>query len=319
MSSSVDVVVAGIVVVDHVAAPVDHLPDAGQLVLTDDCIVSIGGSAGNVAVDLSKMGISNSICGCVGDDAFGGFAKDYLKRHGVGMDCLTTVPGIATSQTLIVNVKGQDRRFIHHKGANDVFSSEHFPSDQIARSKLLYIGGFFLMDKLTAPEVRKVFQEAQKNGVITMLDVVTPGPGDYLSALEIVLPHTDVFLPNNDEAKLITGADDPVEQAEVFRKLGAKTVVITCGGKGSVLISDSCRIRAGAFPVEFVDGTGGGDAFDAGYIAGLLQNAPPRECLRLGSALGASCVQQSGATDGVFTREQLEAFLQTHDLQIEEF
>lgn len=319
MASRFEVVVAGIVVVDHVAAPVDRLPDSGQLVLTDDCILSIGGSAANVAVDLAKMEISNTIYGCVGDDAFGGFAKDYLQRHGVDMSCLTTVSGVATSQTLIVNVKGQDRRFIHHKGANDVFSSEHFPREQIRDAKVLYLGGFFLMDRLDAEKAAPIFKEAREQGVVTLLDVVTPGPNDYLTSLERILPHTDVFLPNADEGELITGSKDPVEQAKVFRELGAKTVVITQGDKGSVLVSEEVRLRAESFPVTFVDGTGGGDAFDAGYIAGLLKGASPKECLLLGSALGASCVQQSGATDGVFTRAQAEQFLNSHTLKIEEF
>jgi len=304
--------------VDHVAAPVDYLPEAGQLVLTDDCILSIGGSAGNVAVDLCKMGIPNTICACVGDDPFGGFATEYLRRHGVDLACLTTVPGVATSQTLIVNVKGQDRRFIHHKGANDVFSGEHFPREQIQNARLLYLGGFFLMDKLTADEAAPVFADARSRGVLTMLDVVTPGPGDYLTSLERILPYTDVFLPNADEGKLITGLEDPIAQADVFRELGAKTVVITCGDKGSVLISDAVRLRADAFPVPFVDGTGGGDAFDTGFIAGLLEGASPQQCLLLGSALGASCVRQSGATDGVFTRSQLDEFLRDRTLRIED-
>jgi sugar/nucleoside kinase (ribokinase family) len=317
MSGEFDVVCAGIVVVDHVAAPIEFVPKAGQLVLTDECFLTIGGCASNVAVDLSKMKARTTVCGCVGDDPFGQFARKALEDHAVDTTCLTTTRAAATSQTLIINVKGQDRRFIHHPGASSVFCGEHFPRERIRGAKVLYIGGYFLMDRLVPEQVASIFQEARQAGVTTMLDVVTPGPKNYLEQLAIILPHTDVFLPNHDEAQLMTGESDPVLQAEVFRKLGARTAVITCGHQGAVLLSETHRLRAGAFPVEFVDGTGGGDAFDAGYIRGLLEGGTPQRCLELGSALGASCVRKSGATVGVFTRDQADAFLATHQLPIE--
>jgi sugar/nucleoside kinase (ribokinase family) len=114
----------------------------------------------------------------------------------------------------------------------------------------------------------------------------------------------------------MSGLADPVKQAEKFRELGARTVVITCGGEGAVLISDAERWKVGTYPTECVDATGGGDAFDAGYICGLLEGASARRCLELGSALGASCVRRSGATSGVFTRPEAESFIEAHELGI---
>jgi len=66
--------------------------------------------------------------------------------------------------------------------------------------------------------------------------------------------------------------------------------------------------------MEFVDGTGSGDAFAAGFILGLLQGVSMRRCVELGSALGASCVRKTGATAGVFTRFELEQFLSENKL-----
>jgi sugar/nucleoside kinase (ribokinase family) len=133
------------------------------------------------------------------------------------------------------------------------------------------------------------------------------------------LPETDVFLPNDDEAALITGIEDPLEQAERFREAGAKTVVITRGDKGSLLVTDGLRLRGGTYPVQFVGGTGSGDAFDAGFIAGLLAGEDPCGCLRWGSALGASCVRSIGATESIFSRAEAEAFMKQHELEIEAF
>jgi sugar/nucleoside kinase (ribokinase family) len=126
-----------------------------------------------------------------------------------------------------------------------------------------------------------------------------------------------VFTPNEDEAEQITGESDPVKQAEVFRRLGARAVAITMGGDGAVLVTEGVRLRADVYPVEFVDGSGGGDAFDAGYIYGLLHGLDAEGCLRIASALGASCVRAIGTTPGVFTRAECEEFMRRIDLRIE--
>jgi sugar/nucleoside kinase (ribokinase family) len=93
-------------------------------------------------------------------------------------------------------------------------------------------------------------------------------------------------------------------------------VVITLGDEGAVAISDHLRVHLGVFPMPFVDGSGGGDAFDAGYIAGLLDGRDELGCLTLASAIGASCVRAVGTTAGVFTREEAEEYLSKHALPI---
>src|SRR5262249_24392028 len=127
-----------------------------------------------------------------------------------------------------------------------------------------------LMPNVRQEELIPVFAAARQAGAKTVLDVVTPGRADYLPCLEKLLPHVDVFLPNTHEAGLITGELDPLRQAELFHRLGAGTVVITMGGDGALLVNDRLRLRSGVYPTPFVDGSGGGAAFDAGYIYGLL-------------------------------------------------
>ena len=202
----------------------------------------------------------------------------------VNTDLVATSAAFDTSQTLIVNVAGQDRRFIHTFGANGDFSAADIPREELAYCKILYLGGYLLMPNLKQEDLVPLFAEAQVRGVKTVLDVAIPRPGEYLARLEKLLPHVDVFLPNNHEGELITGATDPLDQAEVFRKLGAKTSVITMGGAGAVLVGKDLRLRAEAFAVPYVDGSGGGDAFDAGYIYGLLNDLAPKDCLRVASA-----------------------------------
>jgi len=311
------VVCAGIVVADHLCTPIDRLPVAGELVMADDLVLNIGGCASNAAMDLARLGVEAAVCGRVGDDAFGRFVAESLSSRGVDCRALAVDPNYATSQTLIVNVKGQDRRFIHCFGANRGLSAEDLDAALTPQTRVLYVGGYLILPGIDPYALARVFRRAREQGTTTVLDVATPGPGAYVGRLAPVLRETDVFLPNIDEADLILGEPDALKQAELFRGMGAKRVVITQGERGAIAVSDALRVQVGVFPVPFVDGTGGGDAFDAGYIAGLLDGRDELGCLALASAVGASCVRAVGTTAGVFTRAEADAFLATHQLAIE--
>src|SRR5262245_60520003 len=107
MSEPSEVLCCGIIVADHVCAPITHLPAAGELVTTDRMLLTIGGCAANVAVDLVKMGIRAGVVGRVGGDTFGRVVADMLREAGVDVSALKVSPEAETSQTMIVNVAGQ--------------------------------------------------------------------------------------------------------------------------------------------------------------------------------------------------------------------
>ncbi len=307
----------GIQVADHGSAPIAHEPAAGELVLADHLSLSIGGCASNAAIDLARLQVRVAVVGCVGQDVFGQFVLDTLAHSGVDIQSVRQIAGVGTSATLIINVRGQDRRFVHTVGANARFTAADIPTERVRRSKILYVGGYLLMPGLEAEALAAVFRQARGWGVTTMLDVVLPGSGDHWSRLAPVLAETDIFLPNSDEAAAITGLSEPEAQAERFLAAGAGTAVITCGGAGTILATPKLRLRAGIFSFPYVGGTGAGDAFDAGYIAGLLRGGDPRECLAWASAMGASCVRSISATESVFTRDEAEAYLRDHPLAID--
>jgi sugar/nucleoside kinase (ribokinase family) len=307
------------VVADHLCPPLDHLPRAGELVTIDELVLNIGGGAANTAVDLARLGITATIRARVGDDIFGRFATETLRAHKVDTSALKIDPELATSQTLIVNVRGQDRRFIHCVGANTGFVAADLDAVLEFSPRVLHIGYFLILPRLDAGELAERFARARQIRTITVLDVATPGPGNYLEPLKVVLPHTDVFVPNADEAELILGETDPIRQAHLFHDMGARHVVITRGEHGVVSVSDDLQVKLGTYPVSFVDGSGGGDAFNAGYIVGLLEGRSELDCLKLASAVGASCVRSVGTTAGVFTRAEAEDFMRTHKISDEAF
>ena len=313
----IDVLCAGIIVADHVCTPIEHLPAAGELVMADGMLLTIGGCAANAAVDLAKMGVSVAIAGRIGADVFGRVVTDILRDANVEVSCIKTSAGADTSQTLIVNVQGQDRRFIHTFGANRDFRAADIPLQMMDQAKVLYLGGYLALPSITQDELIPVLAAARAHGVKTVLDVVVPAKGEYLSRFERLLPYVDLFLPNDFEGELITGEKDVLRQAEVFQRLGAGTTIITMGSAGAILVQKDLKLRSGVYSMPFVDASGGGDAFDAGYIYGLLQDMTPMDCLRVASALGASCVRAIGTTPGVFTRAECEQFMKENALKIE--
>src|ERR1700694_5601147 len=113
-----EVLCAGIIVADHVCTPIAHLPAAGELVMADGMLLTIGGCAANAAVDLARMGVRAAIVGRGGADLFGRVVTDLWREAHVDVSAITASATASTSQTLIVNVQGQDRRFIHTFGAN---------------------------------------------------------------------------------------------------------------------------------------------------------------------------------------------------------
>jgi sugar/nucleoside kinase (ribokinase family) len=316
---TIDCLSVGILVADHLCDPIERLPAAGELVICSRLPLSIGGCASNVAVDLARLGVRVGVVGCVGHDYFGRFIIDTLAAAKIDVRGIRQLTDAETSGTLIINVRGEDRRFIHAAGANARLEATHIPLDRVQRAKVLYVGGYLLMPALDGEPLASLFRQARAAGVKTVLDIVLPGPGDHWRKLESVLAETDVFLPNHDEAASLTGFDDPVKQAQRFASAGARAVVITCGGEGSVAVAGKERLRVAAHEVEYRGGTGSGDAFDAGFITGLLLGEDLAGCLRWGSAIGASCVRSISATESVFNRPEAEAFMHAHPLDVERF
>jgi sugar/nucleoside kinase (ribokinase family) len=316
---AIDCLCTGILFADYICAPIDHLPGPGELVPTESHQLALGGCASNAALDLAKVGVTVGASGCVGDDPFGRFVVETLDEGGVRIDGIHRIPDRGTASSMVINVRGEDRRFISTFGANLLFSVDHIPSDWVEQAKVLYVGGYLTMPALETDAFVDLLRRARAAGTKTVVDVVLTGRECDLEKLAAVLPETDVFLPNDDEAAILLGEKDPLVQAERFREMGAATVVITQGEGGTLLLSDGLRLRSGVYPTEMVGGTGSGDAFDAGYCTGLLLGEDPAGCLRWGSALGASCVRALGATESVFTRPEAEAFMRKHELKIEEF
>lgn len=316
MQEANEVVCAGILVADHVCTPMDRLPPEGHLMAVDGMYLLTGGCAANVAVNVAKQGVRVGAVGKVGDDYWGRFVCEDLRSRGVETAQIGVSKVQQTSQTMILLCKGQDRRFVHTFGANRELRSEDIDRAYLQGARVFYLGGYLVLPNLDAHDLAELFRYCRELGILTVLDVVVPTGFQYSGELEPVLPYTDVFLPNNDEAEMLTGAVRPERQAAILRERGTGTVVVTMGGDGLLYAQGDEMWRAEHFPSVVVDQTGAGDAFCAGFISGMVRGLDLDGCIHYGSALGASCVRSIGCYEGVFNAGQAGEFLQEHRLHI---
>jgi len=307
---------AGIVVSDMFCGPMDRLPNEGELLALDRFQIRAGGCAANVAVSLTRQGIDAQLAGCVGKDAP---AEGILASLRAGnVDCRSVVYSdtLPTSQTVILLVKGQDRRFIHVFGANADFTVSMIDPQWAAGLDLFYLGGLFAMPRIDLVELGELLRFCREHHTVTVVDVVVPPQPKGLRDLGHVLKHCDYFLPNEDEAEILTGKNDCLDQIRALRRLGADAVIVTRGADGCVAAHDRRIYKTGVFNTQVVDPSGAGDAFTAGVIAGIVQGLDMPGILTYGSALGASATMAVGCTDSVFTAQQTQRFLETHRLDI---
>src|SRR5262249_46385851 len=111
------VLCAGILVADLFVPPLTALPEAGQLISTDDFLIDSGGCAANTSTTLARLGVKAKVAGKVGTDTYGSFIMQDLASKGVETAGISTSHRRGTSKTVILPVIGEDRRFIHTFGA----------------------------------------------------------------------------------------------------------------------------------------------------------------------------------------------------------
>jgi sugar/nucleoside kinase (ribokinase family) len=306
----------GILVVDVFADPIQHLPDAGQLVTTSGLAMSVGGCAANTAIALRILGEDVKVAGKVGSDMLGDFILSGLRQRRVGVDHIRRALELRTSGTVIFTLQGEDRRYLHCIGANSEFSPDDVDLDFLRDTHVLYFGGYLATPAFPPDQLAKLFREAKHRGLLTVLDVVMPAEDSFgIENVAPILPYTDYFLPNQDEATRLTGCADELAQAECLSALNpACTVVITCGPRGSLAVRGKQVINTPAFPVDAVEESGAGDAFTAGLIKGILKNWELADALYLASAVGASCTRSLGCFTGIFSFAEAVAFLGCHQI-----
>lgn len=304
-----EVICLGILAADVVAKPVKNIPAKGKLELVERMELHLGGCAANTGVDLARLGIKTAIIGKVGRDGFGDFLTEKFRKEGLEVRGIKRDSQANTSVTMVMVDETGERTFLHYIGANASLREEEIDLDMFPGARILHLAGFYLMPGFDGEPASRILKKAREKGVITSLDTCWDSQGRWLSLLKPCLPVTDIFLPSIEEAKEISAEKEPEKIAKFFLKAGVKTVGLKMGERGSFIASDKEAYTLKPYQVKVVDATGAGDAFVAGFLAGLVRGLSLKETGKLANATGAAAVSAMGATDGVKSMEQVKAIM----------
>jgi sugar/nucleoside kinase (ribokinase family) len=312
-NNAVDVICAGLSVVNFPIFPVDEGLFTHDVNPVHPITLLPGGDAANQAVVLSNMGFKTALFSRRGNDDFGRIMLDLLRQYGRDIRLDGIVPDFerATSvSAMIIKPDGQ-RHFCVHKGAIFNFCLGDIDLSLFSQAKVASIGGVFGLPSFDGPGAAAFFCAARERGIITVADTKADLQGIGLAGIRDMLAHTDYFFPSYDEAKAISGETEPEKMAQVFLDAGASHAGIKLGSQGVYVRDNNGEFRIPAFPAEVVDTTGAGDNFMSGFIAGLLSGWELRDCCLFGSAAAALCISKVGPMTAVKSFDQVQQVLET--------
>ncbi len=268
--------------------------------LVEDATLTVGSSSVIVACGAARLGLRVAFIGLCGDDLFGRFMLAEMQRRGVDTSHIIVRKGERTGLSVILN-RGEDRAILTYPGLIPALRAEHIPDTLLARARHLHIASYFLQTALQ-PDLPALFRRAHALGLTTSLDPNYDPTGRWVG-FDRLLPLTDIFLPNAQEALALTQAATVEDAArELARRAGL--VAVKLGARGALAVRGQALVRAASIPVQVVDTVGAGDSFDAGFLYGFLQGWPLEKTLRLATVCGALSTRQPGGVDAQPTLEE---------------
>ncbi|MFF3666539.1 carbohydrate kinase family protein [Microtetraspora malaysiensis] len=292
------VVTLGVHIVDVLARPVESIPQGQDTHLLEQIRITAAGAAAGTAVDLAAIGLPVASMGVVGDDELGDFLVMIMRRRGVDISGIVRRPGEQTAASILPIRPDGGRPSFHVPGANLGLATADLDKDRVLGASVLHLGGMDVTWGLHDPAFFALLDEARAGGTVVTMDLLSNMP-DLVAGARSFLPHVDHVLPNEEQALMLTGAGDVEEAAGALLATGPSGAVITLGGEGSLVATAGGRIRIPALDVPVVDTTGCGDAYCAGYIAGLLGGRDAVGAARLGTALAARVAGGLGSDAGL--------------------
>ena len=307
------IVSMGVHILDVLGRHVSEIPPGQNIALIDEIRITAAGTAAGTAVDMAKLGCKVVAVGAAGDDEMGNVLLGIMNRYGIDTSYMKRKKGVQTSGTMLPIRPNGERPALHVMGTNATFCFEDVPQEVVRNADFVHIGGFYLMPKFDGEDTVKTLKLAREGKAITTMDILGIKQDNMAEKILPAMPYLDYFMPNLEEAQMITGLTDLDELCDFFLNAGAKHVVLKMGARGS-LIKDKkgVRLRIPAFKVEVVDTTGCGDAWTGGFIAGLSRGMTIEEAAQLASACGSLVATGLGSDAGIIDFDSTMKFAQTN-------
>ncbi|WP_052869608.1 carbohydrate kinase family protein [Streptomyces niger] len=287
-----DVYLTGTVFLDIIFTGLDSAPVRG----TESWARGMGSSPGgvaNMATALARLGLHTSLAAAFGDDMYGEYCWDALRRgEGIDLSMSRKVPGWHSPVTVSMAYEGERTMVSHGHEApppESAFDGEHAPGCPPASRACV---------ASLVPGRREGWLGcAAGRGARIFADVGWDDTGRWDPADLADLEHCEAFLPNAEEAMRYTRTDSPQAAARKLADL-VPVAVVTMGARGACAVDartgESAEVPAIA--VEALDPTGAGDVFVAGFVTGTLAGWPLADRLAFAGLTAALSVQEFGGS-----------------------
>jgi len=253
-----------------------------------------GGSAANTIVGLARLGLKTGFIGAVGNDKEGEFLLNEFKKFGVdieGIDILNGHTGIIIG---FVDDNGE-RTLYPYPGVNDLvgFRKEYFR--YLENTRYLHLSSF-VNDKQFDVQKKLVRLIPEKTKISFCPSDLYARKG--MDELLPIIERTSIIFLNETEIREITGKSYR-EGSSILIENDADIVVVTLGKRGCYIKNLDSEYRISAFHTRVVDTTGAGDAFNAGFLYGIINGKSLEESGRIGNWIASKCIEKFGARAGL--------------------
>ncbi len=287
-----------------------HFPHKGETLHPHRFEIFAGGKGFNQAVTARRCGAEVSLVGRVGEDSFGQMFFELLEREGIDRRWLKRDP-VGTSLGIPMIDSHGDNSIIGIPRANTQLSRADVDAALLAITKAKV-----LMLQLEVPlDTSQYAAYLASEGGTTI--ILNPAPA-HITVDELLpggYPWVDWLTPNEVEAGMLTGrpvtdVDSARQAAQALLAFGVRQgIIITLGARGSFALTREREAFAPAIPVQPVDPTGAGDAFNGAFAVALAEGQPLEQALRFANAAGALSVAVAGAEPSLPRRADVERMM----------
>ncbi len=274
-----------------------------------------GGDTSNVAVCAARQGAKTGYVTRLGSDAFGDSFVDLWKKEGI--DCASIIRDRAAhTGVYFVNHsdEGHDFSYLRAGSAASLMTPDDLPNEQIRNSRILHVSGISMAISDSATDaVFSAIDIALESGTIVSVDPnlrLALWPLNRARAVtHAAMSRCKIALPGLDDARILTGHNDPDRIADFYLELGAEIVALTLGPNGVLVATPSQRRIVAGKSVQAVDATGAGDVFDGAFLAEIANGRSPMQAAEYANAAAALSTTGYGAVPAIPNRSDVETFL----------
>ena len=271
---------------------------------------SSGGSAANTCAVAAALGARVAYFGKVADDQLGAVFRHDMQATGVHFPSTPLVGGAPTARCLILVTPDGQRTMNTFLGACVTLSEADVDDAIVARAAVTYLEGYLFDPPAAQAAFRKAAAAAHAAGRQVALSLSDAFCVDRHRAAfrELVASHVDILFANETEITSLYEENTFEAAAEAARR-DVALAALTRSEAGSVILRGSETVEIDAEPTHLVDTTGAGDAYAAGFLAGLTAGRPLPACGRMGSVAAAEIISHYGARPESDLRRMMAARL----------